>query len=110
MPTDIPMTDVMKMVLEAEEQSTHLLEDAEAEAAKIGDEARRQAHELVQKLQHETAEQAHTVVETARSEAHEERQRQLAQAAREIESTVRLEDAVMASLTDALLRCVSGTS
>ena len=110
MPTDIPMTDVMKMVLEAEEQSTHLLEDAEAEAAKIGDEARRQAHELVQKLQHETAEQAHTVVETARSEAHEERKRQLDRAAREIEATVRLENTVMESLTEALLRCVSGTS
>ena len=110
MPTEMPMTDVMRMVLEAEEQSSHLLEDAEAEAAKIGDEARRQAHELVQKLQHETAEQAHAIVETARSEAHEERKRQLDEATHEIESTVGLDDAALQSLTEALLRCVSGTA
>ena len=110
MPTDMPMTDVMKMVLEAEEQSGHLLKDAEAEASKIGDEARRQAHASVQKLQHEAAEQAHAIVETARSEAHEERKRQLDEATHEIESTVRLDDAAIQSLTAALLRCLSGTA
>lgn len=110
MASEMPMTDVMRMVLEAEEQSTHLLENAEAEALKIGDEARRRAHDLVQKLQHETAEQAHEIVETARNEAHQERKRQLDEAAREIESTVRLDAAAMQSLTEALLRCVSGTA
>ncbi len=110
MASEVPMTDVMRMVLEAEEQSKHLLENAEAEAWKIGEEARRQAHDSVRKLQHETAQQAHTIVETARHEANEERKQQLEQAAREVESTVRLDDAAKQSLTEALIRCVSGTA
>jgi vacuolar-type H+-ATPase subunit H len=107
---DLPMTDVMKMVLQAEEQSRHLLEDAESQAAKLSEDARRRAHDLVQTKQHETAEQAHAIIESARQGAQRERQVQLEQAAGQIEKMVQLDEAALRTLTEAMLRCVNGTA
>jgi vacuolar-type H+-ATPase subunit H len=109
-PAELPMTDVMKLVLEAEEHSRHLLEQAEAQAAKLSEDARRRAHELVQAKQHETAEQAHAMIEAARQAAQLERQMQLDEAARQIETMVQLDEAALQALTEALLRCVNGTA
>jgi vacuolar-type H+-ATPase subunit H len=109
-PAELPMTDVMKMVLEAEEHSRHLLEQAESQAAKIAEDARRRAHELVQAKQHETAERAHAMIEAARQEAQRERQMQLDEAAGQIEKMVHLDEAASQALQEAMLRCVNGTT
>lgn len=110
MPAELPMNDVVKLVLQAESESKRILEEAETQASQISDDARRRAHELVQKRRLETAEQAQAMIDTAQQEGQRERQIRLDRAATEIESAVKLEDASLQTLIEAMMRCVHGAS
>jgi vacuolar-type H+-ATPase subunit H len=109
-PAELPMNDVVKLVLQAEGESKRILEEAESRAAKISDDARRRAHDLVQKMRLDTAEQAQVIVETAQQEGQRDRQVRLDQAATEIEAAVQLDDASLQTLIEAMMRCVHGTN
>jgi len=107
---ELPMRDVVKMVLEAEGESKVILEEAAAEAERIAAEARREAMNLVQASRRETAEQADAIVRSAEQEADRERQLRLEQAAAEIGAAVDLDKRAMESAVQAVVRCVCGGS
>jgi vacuolar-type H+-ATPase subunit H len=109
-PAELPMNDVVKLVLQAEGESKRILEEAESRASKISDDARRRAHDLVQKMRLDTAEQVQVIVETAQQEGGRERQIRLDQAAAEIEAAVQMDDASLQTLIEAMMRCVHGTN
>lgn len=110
MPAELPMNDVVKLVLQAESESKRILEEAEAQATRISDDARRRVHELVQKRRLEAAEQAQAMIDTAEQEGQRERQIRLDQAATEIESAVQLDEASLQTLVEAMMRCVHGAN
>ena len=103
------MRDVVKMVLQAEDESKRILEDAEARAERIVADARRKAQDMVQTRRRETVEQGEALVVAADGDAQREKKERLAQAATEIEAAVHLDEQAAQNAIEAVLRCVCGS-
>ena len=108
MSDELPMHDVVKMVLEAEAESKQVLESAESEVQRITAEARRNAQEIVQSMRHETAEQADAIVRAAAEAALREKEERLARAAADLDAAVRFDASRVRALIEAVVRRVSG--
>ena len=108
MSDELPMHDVVKMVLEAEAESKRVSEQAESEVQRISTEARRKAQEIAQAMRQETAEQADTIVRAAAEAALREKEEQLARAAAEMDVAVRFDRSRVQALIEAVVRRVSG--
>ena len=103
------MRDVVKLVLQAEEESKRVLEDAEARAERIVADARQKAQDMVRTKRRETAEQADALVTAADEDAQREKTERLAEAVADIESSVSLDEQAARNAIDAVLRCVCGS-
>jgi vacuolar-type H+-ATPase subunit H len=103
---ELPMRDVVRMVLDAEGDSKDILEQAVAEAGRIAAEAQHEAHRIVHATRCEMAKEADSIVKLAEQEAEREVQQRLEQAAAEIEGSVHLGDQAIQSAMEAVLRCV----
>ncbi len=108
MPDSLPMHDVVELVLLAEGESKHILDDAQAEAERIVTEARRKAQDSIQTTRRETAEQSDAIVKTAEQDAEHEKEERLAQAATDIETAGQLNEQAVRTAIEATLRCVCG--
>ena len=108
MSDQLPMRDVVKMILQAEGESKSILEKAQAEVECLAANARRQAQDIVQFVRREMTEEAEAIVERAEQEAEQEKQQRLAQAATDIANSVFVEEQTAQSAAEAILRCVYG--
>ena len=86
MSDDLPMRDVVELVLQAEGESKRILEDAQAEAERIAAKARSESQSIVQTRRRETAEQVDAIVRNAQQNAQREKEEQLSLAAADIPS------------------------
>ena len=108
MASELPMQDVVKMVIDAEEESRRVIQEAQAEADHHVAAARQQAQELVSAVRRKTAEEVETLLRTAEQQSQREKEACLAEATQQIEDAVCLEESLLRSVTDAALRCVIG--
>lgn len=106
MSDDVPMKDVVRMVLDAEQESKVILERAQAEADERLAEARRRAQRIAQRVRRETAEKAALMVEAAEQESEIEKQRLLENAEAELKATVLLDKATFETVVDAVIRAI----
>lgn len=108
MSDDLPMHDVVELVLQAEGESKRILDDAQAEAERIVAEARSKAQDIVQTTRRETVAQAEEIVGNAERNAQRDKEEQLAQAAVEIDNVAHLSEQSTENAIQAILRCVCG--
>lgn len=106
MADELPMRDVVKMVLEAEDESKQILEEASAKVERIAAKARRESMEIVQTARRETAEQVDAIRRQAEQEAEREKQLRLEQAAADIENMGQLDDQAVQTAVQSVLHCV----
>jgi vacuolar-type H+-ATPase subunit H len=102
------MREVIRRVVETEGEAKRIVDAGKAEADRIRSEALTQAQETLARARREARVEAEHVVEAAVQEAGREKQRRLAAAVADIESRVRLDEAVRHRAVDAAVRCVCG--
>ena len=100
------MKEVIAKIMEAEAEARQLVEAAHAEAEQILSAGRESAQTLTAKIRRDTHYQAEQVVRETIREAQQEKQANLARYAADLETTIRLDEAVKHQAVEAALRCV----
>lgn len=102
------MRDVIKNVIAAEAEARELVATAQTKAGRITSDAQKRSQDVVARAHLEARAGAEQILEAALKEAGREKQERLVQAAAEIETQVRLEEAVWQRAVAGAVRCVCG--
>jgi vacuolar-type H+-ATPase subunit H len=102
------MLDIIKKIMEAEEESSRLVEAAEAEGRAFLADCRRRARELGVNAEQEAALEARRLLAEASEAATRERDARIRQGCAEFEASLRLEEAVVRRAVAGIVRHVCG--
>jgi vacuolar-type H+-ATPase subunit H len=101
------MQDVIHRVMEAEGEARKILQDAQGEADRLVGEARSQAKQRADQVRTEVRQAADKLLKEAEQAAEQQKAEQLALAAVQIDSGIRIDDALRRSAVDAVVACVA---
>lgn len=104
------MRDVIQKIIVTETEARQRVQAARAEAERILSEARAHAQEIVEAARQSARLEADEVLTEALRNAETEKKRRLARVAAEIEAQIHIDDATARQMTDAVARCVRGSS
>ena len=101
------MREVIQQLIAVEAEAQRIVHVAQDEADRLLANAQRQAQELVARNREETRVAAEQVVAAAITEAERNKQTRLAQAGKEIETQVHLDDKIREQIITEIVRCVT---
>lgn len=102
------MQAVIERVMATEAEARQLVQTARAEAEQLVAGARVQARQLIDEARREARREADEILAAAEAEAVAEKQKRLAQAAKDVDAQVRLDEATMQAAVEAAVRCLCG--
>ncbi len=102
------MREVIQGLVEAEGEARRIVQAARAEADRLVSAAEQRALAMAATARREARAQAIQTIEAAVKAAQEEKRKRLEQAAAEVQSQVRMDEAVHDRFVEAVVRCVCG--
>lgn len=102
------MQEVIQRVIAAEAEAKQLVQAARTEAEQLLGGARVEARQLIEQAKREAQLEAERILAAAEAGARDEKKERLACAAKEIEASIRLDDATAQQAVEAAVRCVRG--
>lgn len=102
------MREVIQSLIEAEGEAQGIVQSAREEAEGLVSDAEKRALDLVTKARLAVRAEAAQTIETAVEAAQKEKRKRLKQAAAQIQGQVRMDEAMLNRLVDAVVRCVCG--
>jgi vacuolar-type H+-ATPase subunit H len=101
------LREVIQQLVAVEAEAKRIVQAAQTEADRVLGDAQRQAQELVARGREETRGASEQLVATAIAEAERNKQAHLAQAGKEIETQVCLDDKTKEQIVAEIVRCVT---